>query len=311
MTSIEASGVANREGRGSRSGTWDLREDGLVVIERSLGSTGPRRLLIGRPAFCATPQCECRDVMLTAVGVEIPADGDREGLTTDQLRSLLKDAEWMHARIGIDAGLVEPDDYEGRAPLTDEWIECLESAVDGELLDRFHEELWRAKGFRFREPHEVSWPARPRDELVGWYEAHPEARPDTYIDDDDAFAAEELYCVNPDCDCNEAVVAFSVLRARVASPIGHLRVHLSSGKVLDQRGPSQRLERLWSAYCARHRGACGRIARRKRIMLELAESGAAARSKPVRAGVRVGRNDPCPCGSGKKHKRCCGALQTA
>jgi len=22
---------------------------------------------------------------------------------------------------------------------------------------------------------------------------------------------------------------------------------------------------------------------------------------------RVGRNDPCPCGSGKKYKRCCGA----
>ncbi|MCC6217281.1 MAG: YchJ family protein [Polyangiaceae bacterium] len=24
-------------------------------------------------------------------------------------------------------------------------------------------------------------------------------------------------------------------------------------------------------------------------------------------GPKVGRNDPCPCGSGKKHKRCCGA----
>jgi uncharacterized protein YecA (UPF0149 family) len=25
------------------------------------------------------------------------------------------------------------------------------------------------------------------------------------------------------------------------------------------------------------------------------------------AGVqKVGRNDPCPCGSGKKHKKCCG-----
>lgn len=22
--------------------------------------------------------------------------------------------------------------------------------------------------------------------------------------------------------------------------------------------------------------------------------------------VKIGRNDPCPCGSGKKHKRCCG-----
>lgn len=34
---------------------------------------------------------------------------------------------------------------------------------------------------------------------------------------------------------------------------------------------------------------------------------AAPSSKPiVRPGEKVGRNDPCPCGSGKKHKKCCG-----
>ena len=27
--------------------------------------------------------------------------------------------------------------------------------------------------------------------------------------------------------------------------------------------------------------------------------------KPVQA-VKIGRNDPCPCGSGKKYKKCCG-----
>jgi len=29
--------------------------------------------------------------------------------------------------------------------------------------------------------------------------------------------------------------------------------------------------------------------------------------RPVRAGAKVGRNDPCPCGSGKKYKKCHGA----
>ncbi|MBR2082239.1 MAG: SEC-C domain-containing protein [Elusimicrobiaceae bacterium] len=27
----------------------------------------------------------------------------------------------------------------------------------------------------------------------------------------------------------------------------------------------------------------------------------------VHEGPRIGRNDPCPCGSGKKYKKCCGA----
>ncbi|MGI5088557.1 hypothetical protein HH006_13215, partial [Treponema denticola] len=36
-----------------------------------------------------------------------------------------------------------------------------------------------------------------------------------------------------------------------------------------------------------------------------------ARSRPENAQVvrtvpKVGRNDPCPCGSGKKYKYCCG-----
>jgi uncharacterized protein len=38
---------------------------------------------------------------------------------------------------------------------------------------------------------------------------------------------------------------------------------------------------------------------------EAEEEAAARRSSP--GGARPGRNDPCPCGSGKKYKRCCGA----
>jgi preprotein translocase subunit SecA len=39
--------------------------------------------------------------------------------------------------------------------------------------------------------------------------------------------------------------------------------------------------------------------------------GAGARPAPARPelraadGQKVGRNDPCPCGSGKKYKKCC------
>ena len=29
--------------------------------------------------------------------------------------------------------------------------------------------------------------------------------------------------------------------------------------------------------------------------------------QPVVADKKVGPNEPCPCGSGKKHKKCCGA----
>ena len=31
-----------------------------------------------------------------------------------------------------------------------------------------------------------------------------------------------------------------------------------------------------------------------------------SKAKPIRSGPKVGRNDPCPCGSGKKYKQCHG-----
>ena len=50
--------------------------------------------------------------------------------------------------------------------------------------------------------------------------------------------------------------------------------------------------------------------RRKRRELEQARMAGAGEMQAVQQVVRgdkVGRNDPCPCGSGKKYKKCCGA----
>jgi preprotein translocase subunit SecA len=49
--------------------------------------------------------------------------------------------------------------------------------------------------------------------------------------------------------------------------------------------------------------------RKKKRELDAARmAGAAAKSEPAQrnAGAKVGRNDPCPCGSGKKFKKCHG-----
>src|SRR5262245_5961897 len=44
-----------------------------------------------------------------------------------------------------------------------------------------------------------------------------------------------------------------------------------------------------------------------RRMLSALNGNNFAPTEPYRAPDKVGRNDPCPCGSGKKYKRCCGA----
>ncbi|MBI4543839.1 MAG: SEC-C domain-containing protein [Gemmatimonadetes bacterium] len=42
----------------------------------------------------------------------------------------------------------------------------------------------------------------------------------------------------------------------------------------------------------------------RQLQTNRGEGGALPR--PVTAEEKVGRNDPCPCGSGKKYKKCCG-----
>jgi preprotein translocase subunit SecA len=46
--------------------------------------------------------------------------------------------------------------------------------------------------------------------------------------------------------------------------------------------------------------------RAEQNMQFLAGQAQAEPPKQVRTGAKVGRNDPCPCGSGKKYKKCCG-----
>jgi hypothetical protein len=39
---------------------------------------------------------------------------------------------------------------------------------------------------------------------------------------------------------------------------------------------------------------------------KVSQEGNIATNTPIRNEKKVGRNDPCPCGSGKKYKKCCG-----
>jgi preprotein translocase subunit SecA len=44
----------------------------------------------------------------------------------------------------------------------------------------------------------------------------------------------------------------------------------------------------------------------RRVSLAQGDIKRAGETTQKRQGVKVGRNDPCPCGSGKKYKKCCG-----
>ncbi len=77
---------------------------------------------------------------------------------------------------------------------------------------------------------------------------------------------------------NEAYRAFQELMANIQNNIVHTIYHVTLQRAEQPARPPQG----WTNR-AEEQGA-----------------------EPVRAGRRIGRNDPCPCGSGKKYKKCCG-----
>lgn len=75
--------------------------------------------------------------------------------------------------------------------------------------------------------------------------------------------------------------------------------------------PQQTLHQAVSAFGAggtKTASSAGVAQVQQRRPSDIVSEAAAAvdRSKPVWTGPKVGRNDPCPCGSGKKFKHCCG-----
>jgi preprotein translocase subunit SecA len=67
--------------------------------------------------------------------------------------------------------------------------------------------------------------------------------------------------------------------------------------------------KLFLVQLAREEEVAEMEAEQRRKRQALARQGGpqpVAQGPVKREGDKVGRNDPCPCGSGKKYKRCCG-----
>lgn len=139
------------------------------------------------------------------------------------------------------------------------------------------------------------------------------------------LSVDEQYCVVPGCDCARTIVGIGEL-----TPVDHDTNRRDCRPILDflvdwrrdrwsvagREYPLTPSEvALRDALLAANPNLFATLQRRHEMMRTLyANSAAAAGRSSARPAARptvassnpkVGRNDPCPCGSGKKAKRCC------
>jgi len=133
--------------------------------------------------------------------------------------------------------------------------------------------------------------------------------------DGQALRIIDQYCLKPGCPCTSATLSFlkeGNEDSREASIIGTVEADYKKkqwGEIYDdfsiipfntiQAAVNRQFPGLWKELRKRHRHL-------RKIYLHCSNRHFTAGGQRRRvAGKKIGRNDPCPCGSGKKYKKCC------
>jgi hypothetical protein len=242
------------------------------------------RAYVVHASVCANPECDCTDMKLVIRGaVSVAAHEVAEVDPADLAILSMEDLalEWA------------PESPGKLAPAVREWIHT--KAREPETQAWFRERWRRARG----QTGDPDYPAGrlPADLefMVPFCTVFPWDFDLGFAREGRAFLVEDLYCLRPSCPCNEVLL---VLRDQSSDTRQLDELRLSANELRDGLPPDVREHRaLWEALFD-ERG--DELVERCDRILEL------RRPTPVRSS-KIGRNERCPCGSGKKYKRCCGA----
>jgi hypothetical protein len=117
----------------------------------------------------------------------------------------------------------------------------------------------------------------------------------------------DSWCLKPNCACEELCV--EVLSAD-GTRVGVVRVETRKWKALDAERDSL-ASQIWNEFIRtprqrralrQRRDAIREVARELPRVMAVEAPAPPPRTMPAES---AGRNDPCPCGSGKKYKKCC------
>ncbi len=152
--------------------------------------------------------------------------------------------------------------------------------------------------------------------LVSYHEILPYAKSVEFILGTDTWLVDDQYCVNPACSCREAALSFLLLRPYTHPNRGPIEPSLTLSYAYDT-GRIEMLSvadglRLSGRYLLKAlKGArpdLNSLLAKRQVFLKRLFRRALGRKTHRLPTVQAGRNDPCPCGSGKKYKHCCGRV---
>lgn len=266
---------------------------------------------------CPMLKCACRSALVLATHEGREVLLERGAVIREAWSAGAGYAEVAAKLTGLVVFRVDIDTAEAFMPNGDEPLDLAEhprigaivGRIEGDLLDSIGRLWYRGKGWPDPEQQallakQVKIRGWQRGDMLAWDDACTGVRHDYYVlEGGRLYEAAEMYCPVPDCECGEVMVDFETRVPRGAPPPGRVIVQRSGATKLEpSKNGRDRLEQLWGAFCKRHPRYLARFARRYPTMKSI---GARIVATPLAAAPKVGRNDRCPCGSGKKYKHCC------
>jgi hypothetical protein len=295
-----------------------LSEEGIIVFWRDGNSPGSRQGLACILSMCPNPECACELVYINGLIVDERVgeicwdDGgvhakSPEGLVTDDFMS-----EWMlSTAVDPNSGEIvnDPDFPDESDPALMEW---LTSEINGELLDLLHSYRARLTGCKVEQPREdIDLDYVEAGHLAAFSDLFDCFREDEYLLNGKRYWTCIYLCPDPNCDCHEARIVFfddegdsgagvGWVYLAISGPVGLHFIDMSA----ERGAPENLIKELWKLFERRH--DVGSLLRRREALCKMVgETLWEPISKPVRSTPQPGRNDPCPCGSGRKFKKCC------
>ncbi len=311
-----------------------VHDRGLFVLWRDAPRSSQRQGLAFVASACPEPDCTCLDMHLDGFVIDDSvrrvswvSDGIKITGPSGAARGRDQEIE-LTALVELESGEVQQrtpcGDEEGegasKARGSDpagELLDWVRGCMDGELLEHLHRAWMRSKGRAMGSPREeIDLRDRVPGDLVGFEEIFDDERGDQYIHGGGRYWADTYFCLDPDCSCREVRVVFSAASDEPGLAVGAMVVALNppggdaayvARQEVEGGAPEALVGELWQLFCARHQVADYLQRRLARIgALDLRRLWRSqGRRRPVVRPRAPGRNEPCPCGSGKKYKRCC------
>jgi len=291
-----------------------LKQDRVLGRElfEMISSSGALERYVVALGCCDNPACDCQ---VLEFWLRSLSDSGAFG----QTRHLQLDIEAQRVRCTLPA-------------------EDIDRRLARELASRFTAEDWALAAQLYRsdkadhsEPEdaedlEAAFPGEVLADssmMMQYQEVFPNARTICFETAGSSWVVFERYCSGPDCSCQEVCLDIAKVPGSIArqprvvvkeKDVASVSYNYATGAINVRKaappGWPSALD-LFAALQAANPELRVRLRRRQRVLRQLHRNAKRAHDARTPAQARrpptkVGRNEPCPCGSGKKFKHCCG-----